>query len=473
MRNTFIKLLIFCLILIVGVSSVSAQESTTLQFMKGVPQSDLQNPALHNDSCKVVISLPVLSGMYLDFNSGFAVNDLMHKGTGILADSLVLDIEKFYNAIKTTNTVEQQLSIPMFYLGIRSKKSFFSLGITEKEIAQFGFDKRLVTLIKDGNAPYIGQNYDMGSQNINAIHYREYSLGYSKELMNNKLTIGIKVKALFGKSAIQTKRWNMKVETAADISYVNLNSDMKINMSAPATVKYDQDGYFSKMENDNFKIKDYLLQKGNKGMAFDLGAVYKPSPKITLSGSIIDVGKISFKTDVNNLTYAWTYKWEGIDISNSIDKSNANYKDPNDLLKDETKKIENSFNPKQSEIGSQAFDVTLPTKIYLGGTYQLNSTLNIGLLDRLYKNGNFSQNTVTLSANTMLGKFFGLSGSYSIIGSSYSNLGLGMVFNMGIIQLYMVSDNVLALADPSKAKYANARVGLNFLFGKKYAPEDK
>ena len=63
MKNIHIKIVVISLILMVKLSTVSAQESTTLQFMKGMPQSDLLNPALHNDSSKVVIGLPGFSGM--------------------------------------------------------------------------------------------------------------------------------------------------------------------------------------------------------------------------------------------------------------------------------------------------------------------------------------------------------------------------------------------------------------------------
>ena len=470
MKSTYIKSLIFSLILVVIFSSVSAQESTTLQFMKGVPQSDLQNPALHNDSSLVVVGLPGLSGAYFDFSSGFAVNDLFHKGTGIRADSLVTDIYTFHDALKTTNSVQQNFSMPLFYLGMWSKKSFFSFGITEKEIARFSFDKSLVTFIRDGNEPYIGQNFDLGNLDINAIHYREYALGYSNELIKNKLTIGAKIKVLYGKSAIKTERMNMKVETAADASYLNLRSDMKINMSAPVSVEYDQDGYFSGMNGDHVGKSNYLLQKGNKGMAFDLGAVYKPTPKITISGSIIDIGKISFKKDLISLTTVSTYKWEGVDFSKSIDDSKADYVDASDLLKDETKKMEKEFKPKKSEFGSEAFDMSLPTRIYLGGTYQINDKFNVGLLDRWYKNGDIGKNTITLSANTLLGRFLSLTGTYSLIDGSNNNIGAGMAIRLGAAQLYLVSDNLLAM-DVSKAKYANVRFGMNLLFGRNHKPK--
>jgi hypothetical protein len=468
MKSIFIRSIIISLILISVFSSVSAQESMSLQFMKGIPQSDLQNPALHNDSSIIVIGLPGLSGAYFDFNSDFTVNDLFHKGTGIRADSLITDIEKFHDALKETNSIDQNFSLPLFYLGFRVKKSFFNIEISDKEIAQFTFDKKLVTFIKDGNAPYIGQNFDMGSLNINTIHYREFAFGYSKELIKNKLTVGVKAKFLYGKSAIQTERMNLKLETASDGSYLNLSSDMKINMSMPVTVEFDSDNYFSGMNGDNMNGKDYMLQNSNTGFAFDLGAVYNLTRKITLCGSIIDVGKISFKKNINSITHVSNYKWEGIDFSKSIDNSKSDYIDPSDLVDDEMKKIGNSFKPKTNEFSSNPFNVNIPTKIYLGGTYQINKKLNIGLLDRLYKNVDISKNTVTLSANTILGNFFSLTGSYSIIGDGYKNVGLGMAIRLGLMQVYLAGDNLLALADISKTKYANARLGINFLFGRSH-----
>ncbi|HAH26010.1 MAG TPA: hypothetical protein DCL77_19995 [Prolixibacteraceae bacterium] len=468
MKNRYIKTLIASLILVFGYSFLSAQESTTLYFMRGVPQSDLQNPALHNDSSAVVVGLPGLSGMSVGLNSPFAFRDLFHKGTGDYADSLVTDMESFHRALKSTNSVQQNFTVPLFYLGFRHKKSFFSLGISEKEVAQLTFAKNMVTFIKDGNAPYMGQNFDLGDIQMNAIHYREFALGYSNELIKNKLTVGIKVKALYGKSALQTERMDLQVETAADGSYLNLRSDMKINLSAPVTASFDSVNYFSGLENGNDNPKDYMLQHENKGMAFDLGAVYKLTPKITLSGSIIDMGKISFKKDVISIDHVSNYKWEGIDFSKSLDDTKPDYVSQSDLIDNEMTKFGNSFKPKKSEFGTEAFKMTIPTKIYLGGTYQFTDKFNLGLLDRLYKYGEMSKNTLTLSANTMLGEYFSLSGSYSVVGNSYNNLGLGMGIRCGFMQLYMVSDNLLAM-DPAKAEMVNFRFGINLLFGRKHA----
>ena len=456
------------LFLMLSFSVVSAQESTTLQFMKGMPQSSLQNPALHNDSSKVVIGFPGLSGMYFDFSSDFAINNLIHKGTGSLADSLVMDIEGFHNSLKETNSIQQNFSMPLFYLGIRSKQSFFSFGITEKEMARFTFAKSLITFIKDGNAPYMGKNFDLGNLDMDAFHYREFAFGFSKELAKKKLTVGAKAKILYGKFAIQTQQMNLKVETAADGSYLNLRSDMNINISGPVTPEYDADNYFTNLNTDDLEPGNYLMHKGNVGMAFDLGAVYKLTPKIIFSGSIVDIGKISFKNDNHNLNHVSNYKWEGIDFSHSLDESKADYVEPRDLADAEFEKLKSSFNPQKGEFSANAFDMSLPTKIYFGGTYSISDHLGFGVLDCLYNNGSISRNSLTFSANTMLGNFFSLTGSYSMIGNSNNNLGLGMAIRLGFMQMYLVSDNLMALNDPAKAEFVNARFGMNFLFGRKH-----
>jgi len=467
MKKFLCKIIITGLILGFLAPTLSAQESMSLQFMKGMPQSNLMNPALHNDSSKFIVGIPVMSGAYYDMNSGFAIDDLMHKGTGLLSDSLVLDLEKFQGSLRSSNHVHQQFSLPILYLGLRIKKSFISFGISEKAMTQLSFNKSLVNFLIEGNAGYMGQTQDLGNLEMDAFHYREYALGYSYQLLNNKLTIGLKTKLLFGKFAFQTEQMHLSVETANNGSYVNLNTEMKINLSAPVNLEYNPDNYYSGMNRDDSSTKDYLLENGNKGLAFDLGAVYKLTPKITLSGSVIDLGKISFTNKTVNLDHVSSYKWEGIDFSKSIDKGSSEYVKPADLFDAEFNKLKDTFRPVKSEFSSEAFDVTIPTKVYLGGTYDLNKQLNFGLLDRVFMFNGYHQNTFTLSANAMFLDFLSLTGSYSFVGNSSNNLGLGMAIRAGFLQIYAVGDNVLAVHDPSKVEFANVRFGISFLFGRK------
>lgn len=463
--NTIRILFIFCILLSTGMAS-RAQETTTMHFMKGMPQSTLYNPALHNDSSAVFIGLPGLSGVYVGLNSDFAVNDLIHYGTGNMSDSLIIDIDGFHNGLKDQNYFRQSMDVSLFHLGFRTRKSFISFSVNEKQSASIGFSKSFITFLKDGNGPHMGE-FDLGDLDFSVWHYREFALGFSRELMNGRMSVGVKAKALFGKAALQTERLNFKVNTASDGSSVLLQTDMALDFSAPVTPEYDESDFFKGFE-DNFMADEYILGADNMGVAFDLGAVFKVTPKLLVTASVVDLGSIPFKTNVYNVKHQQSYSWEGLDFSNSLDDTKPGYISAGDMLDTEMDKLEAVVRPKRNEISSNSFTLSLPTKVFIGGTYALNNQLSFGLLDRLYLHNGQTQNSLSLTANAMLGKFFSVTGSYSAISGTYDNLGLGIALRLGFLQFYMVNDNLLALADPAKAQFVNVRFGMNLLFGRNY-----
>ena len=385
-----------------------------------------------------------------------------------MSDSLVVDITGFHDALKDQNYFRQNFEMSLFHLGFRTKNVFVSFSINEKESAQFGFEKKFITFLKDGNASSMGAVQDLGELSFNAYHYREFALGVSHEVMNGRLSIGARFKALYGKFALQTNKLNFQVETAQDGSSVKLTTDMQLDFSAPLVPEYDENNYFNGFEDDTFTANDYILNSDNMGMAFDLGAVFKVTPQITLSASIVDIGKIPFKTNVYNVSHLESYTWEGLDFSNSLDDTDPNYISADDMIDNEMEKLEAVVKPKRSEITTNTFNMSIPTKVFIGGTYALSDKLNFGLLDRMYMYNGETNNSITLSANALLGRFFSVTGSYSAMSGTYDNLGLGMALRLGFLQLYMVNDNLLALADPAKAQFVNVRFGLNILFGRNY-----
>ena len=121
------------MILLATTITTSAQEGMNMYFMKGMPQSTMYNPALHNDSSAVVFGLPGLSGIYLGLNSDFAVNDLIRYGTGNMSDSLILDFDGFHKVLKDQNYFRQNLEISLFHLAFRTRNTFVNFSINEKE----------------------------------------------------------------------------------------------------------------------------------------------------------------------------------------------------------------------------------------------------------------------------------------------------------------------------------------------------
>jgi hypothetical protein len=71
---------------------------------------------------------------------------------------------------------------------------------------------------------------------------------------------------------------------------------------------------------------------------------------------------------------------------------------------------------------------------------------------------------MALGIQQQVGRWFNVTGTYSMQGRSFGNIGVGLGIKTGGFQLYMVTDNVFAYMIPTKSKIANARVGFNVIF---------
>ena len=457
------KIQFLFLLSILGMVAGNAHaQPNTMYFMKNVSQTWEMNPANTGIESGWHFSMPGFSSMDLTMNTnGWKYSDLIHMGTGQYADSLIVDLDKFYNRLDDSNFMYEKINYSLFTLGFRTGKHVFNLGITEKEFANPFFGKNMVALIKNGNAPYLGTSFNTGSFGLNGIHYREIALGYAYDL-NKKLTLGMTAKVLFGLAAAQSKDINMLVQAPGDASYLNVEGSGQLNVSGPFQFYTSPDGLIDSISS-NIDAGSYLTNTGNMGFAVDMGAVFKPNDKVTLSASIIDLGSIGWKTDVTNLTLNGQFSYEGVNIDNSLNKNDPNYKSPSDAFKDLGDSIKHAFSIDNT---NNTFSTAIPVKVYIGGSYQVNPNIEVGGLARARIYNSQASLSFTASGNAYWGDFFSLSASYSIIEGSYTNLGLGFGLRGGPVQFYIVTDNVLTAFDPANASSLNLRFGLNFLIGR-------
>lgn len=455
------KIQFLLLLPILGMIAGNAHaQPNTMYFMKNVSQTWEMNPANTGIENGWHFSMPGFSSVDMTMNTnGWRYSDLIHMGTGQYADSLIVDLDKFYNKLDDSNFMYEKVNYSLFTIGFRTGKHVFNFGITEKEFANPFFGSNLVALVKNGNAPYLGTSFNTGAFGLNGIHYREFALGYAYDL-NKKLTLGITGKVLFGLAAAQSKDINMSVQAPGDASYLSLEGSGQFNVSGPLTFYTSPDGLVDSVET-HFN-GSYMTNTGNMGFAVDLGAVLKPNDKVTLSASIIDLGSIAWKTDVTNLTLNGQFTYQGVNIDNSLNKNDPNYKSPSDAFSDLRDSIKHAFSIDNT---SNSFNTAIPVKIYVGGSYQVNPNIEVGGLARARIYNSQASLSFTASGNAYWGDFFNLSASYSIIEGSYANLGLGIGLRGGPVQFYMVTDNVLTAFDPANASSLNFRLGLNFLVG--------
>lgn len=457
MRNSLIIIIVVAVAIVLLSPVRLKSQPNTLYFMKGVPQTKDLNPARPGIESGFYISMPLFSKLDLSVNTNnWSYSDLIHWGTGTRADSLVLDLNTFLSATDNSNFIMESASLTLLEGGFKKGKNFFALSITERELAEFFFHKDLVRLINYGNYPYLGTVYSSGTFGIGAQHYREIAFNYSRDI-SKKLTIGGTAKILFGIGAIQTNGVNVKVASPPTGEYLDVITNGKGNISAPINFNYDNNGYINSITN-NFDAGKYFNNYGNPGFAVDLGFGYHVNKKFEFSMSMIDLGAISWKTNTSRLTENKRFLYRGIQIA---DPSMATLPFIETLINQMGDSLRDAFRPDSSHIG---FSTLLPVKLYIGGDYKLSDNVSLSGLARVRMYNNLFHTSFTASTNVYLLNGISLTGSYSIMESTFDNLGAGIGFRAGPFQLYAASDNIFSPFYPSRARNMNLRVGINFIF---------
>ena len=461
-----ILLIAWAIISLVGV--VNAQDgNNTSYFLSNLPQRYRLNPA-YQPEYNAFVGLPALSGISVNYlNSSFTPEDLLKKR----GDSIYMDIDKFYKTLHKRNYISFNNENSILSVGFKAKSWYATLDITQRNDFLFRYNKDIFTFLKYGNADH--PNMDFGKLGVNANSYLELAIGLSKKV-NDKLTVGGRLKYLVGIANVNMTDSDLSVTTENDGS-LRLHSRQNIKVTAPVRIVNDMTGLpFApnkpidwdnfEFNTDNLGVSD-ILSTRNPGFAIDLGGEYKFNDRINLFASLTDLGFIRWGNEEFNYNFYQntSFKWDGADISNSVNKDDENYKSMSDAFDDLTDSLKNNF--RLSSKGG-AYTTMLSPKLYLGATYQLNRTFNVGGLFRAsLMNGMFIP-SLTGSINGRLIKNVSASVSYSITRGSYTNIGAGLTAKLGPFQLYVETDNLLA-CNYTNTQSASARFGINLLFGHK------
>jgi len=474
--NKIISLVLITVFSIFLSKTIYAQENTTY-FIKNLHQSHYTNPAFQSN-CSGFIGLPAISAMNVDFtNTGFAYKHLIHQGEGDYSDSLIIDLNGLKEKLGTNNYFFMNTHTPVLGLGFWIKDSYFTFDIANKTNMYISYPGNLIKLI-DGNGSFIGANNPLEINDIapNASSYNEYSFGLSKRI-THRLTIGGKFKLLGGIANISSKSSDISI-TTGDITYdLDIATDLDVKASFPIKTTTDNDGNITGIEEfETSQIVGSLFSFKNFGAAFDLGANYQFNDKIKFFASITDLGFISWKRNSINLKQNESFSYSGMGLEFLLGSSEAETNTENEnengneneetedsgALSGMTDSLMNFLKLNETNIN---YFTSLPTNIYIGGTYEITNSLNLGLLSKTYFYNRKLHQAVTLSANLSPAEWFSTTLSYSMMNRSYNNIGLGFAIKGGPFQFYLVTDNLNTFLSPKSAKSFNLMFGLNIIIG--------
>lgn len=416
-------------------------QGLTLYNMDFVPQSMRLNPG-QIEKNKFSISILPMPNMGLGYvNNGFVFSDLIQNGNSFNPENML-------SQLGDQNYMSVRANIDLLSFSFRIKqKHHFNFNVTERVNFAFDYSKNFMTLLAKGTYAdeFIGNSVSMQGTGFRFFHFREYGAGYTHQ-HNEKLSYGGRLKMLQGMSNFRNQQ--------TDITLTNNPDDLAI--TATSSIVIQTAGLGFAVDSTKEFSADYFTNFENLGMAIDLGGVYQLNEKIKLSASIIDLGVIRWKTDAaryaNNKA---EFTFDGIDLERYLEEGSDYIDELQDSLQD-------IFGLKKT---AENYNTSIISQVNVGGEYQLNKFFTGGLLFHGdYFNNKFFP-SYTAFTKTNLGNHVQLMLNYSVLNRSYNNVGVGTAINMGPIQIYAVTDNLLGVTQMDYAKNLNVRFGMNVVTG--------
>ena len=453
--SSFIKWIFYTVISLTGHALTMGQQNNTLFFMHSIPEANYVNPAVQID-CGVFIGLPLVSSFHANFaNSGFVLNKAITLYTdGTVARKDNLRVGNFPSLKYFLSEIHSVL----FAAGVKKGNNYYNFTITEKNNTHLGYTADLVSFIYRGSEEFEGQAVALKGTTAMLNHLREYAFGMSR-IFNENLTVGVKVKLLFGKFNFTTGNSSFGVFIEEGTQDILFDLDGGFNSSLPWALQSQGFSAYRFEETYPATWLSRMMNRNNPGVALDIGFIYRYNNLWTFSGSLLDAGLIWYRSNLSN------YGLQG----------NERYQGPfgqGRITGDYLWNVFDDWNFNMDEsLSADPYVFALDPRLYLGASRQLNEKYKVNFLlyNRLLPGK--LQTGATLSVTTDPEKTWKGSASWSYMNNSLFNLGLGVMYGKNPVQLYAVTDNIFGFILPLSTKNVNLRIGINLILGCRDKPD--
>ena len=469
MKNLFTCILMFWVIVF------NAQNKQVLYGLEEVPQSMLLNPGSIVDN-DYHFGIPFLSQIHFNGgSSGVSVYDIFKESGGDINERIRNKIFELKNTDFFTAT--QQLDILNF--GWKNKKDiYFSAGVYQEFDFILYFPKDLAILAWEGNANYIGKEFDLGEISTTGELLTVYHLGINKKI-TKELTLGVRGKIY--SSMLSFRSTNNKGTFVTRTSETDNNIYEHIVNGADINVQTT--GIASLEDLEGSQVMSEVLGRaflgGNLGIGLDLGGTYEINEKWAASASFLDVGAIFYTKDVESYQVKGEYTLDGIELlfpplgdgettppyyDDLIDEIEDTF--PVDTLNNSYTKFRPvKFNASvKYNFGKEIGGDEACNCLKMGENQTFNQSVGFQYYNIFRPKG--PQIAATLFYYRRFSDHISAKATYTLDSYSYSNLGLGLVANMGWVNFYITADNLQWYQNIAKAKSVSLQLGFNIIIDK-------
>ena len=462
------------------------QQDFILYHMPSIPQITQVDPASFPDS-KLDIGLPIISSVYGSaFNTGFAFSDILTQDAN---GNVMPDVNGAMSKMRENNFLVLNANTDLLFLGFRKGNNFYSFNVTEKVDFTFNYPKDLIIMALEGNGNnLLGKRASFDGLGMDFTHWREYAVHWVHDV-DHKFSYGARLKYLYGMENFNTQVSYMGITTDQNTHALTFDMNFEFQSAGLPLVIFDDsinaigaiDTTQSMMTQAGFtdgNISNYLFGRQNNGVGIDLGFNYHVNDKLLLEASVLDLGFISWNQYTSNSNLSeWDYTYSGIEDAITVFGNGSSVQFLKDVLEDS---IEMSLK-ENFTYSTPSYRTALRTKIYASMEYIVDHNNFISLTGYSSFVRNRWRRGLGLAYNFHLGNFLSATASYSIYNRSYSNVGIGISLNAGPLEIYFLTDNILALGtlnlldnartnsmnvDIEKVKNGQLHFGVNLTFGR-------
>jgi len=469
------------ILLLLGMVTAYAQNRQLLYDFYEIPQALLLNPGVKSFQ-QWHAGIPMASSLSLQAgSSGITVQDLF-ANDGL--DFTTKFRDRVINGLSQNDEFSGSMMVELLGGGFRSgnnEADYVSFGIyTEGFLSQF-WPRDPAILAFEGNANNLNRRFNLNHLASQGELVTVFHFGINRKI-NQKWTVGARAKLY--SSMVSFKSTNNEGYFVTTVGQNNLLRNTFVADLRLRTSGIDELVDVLSSDTASNREAARLLQKrallgGDLGIGMDFGFTHQWNRQTFITGSILDVGFIRHKKDVQNYTLRGAVTNEGIEIALPRDILNLTSNIWEELVDDIAARVpletdEDSYiamrplklytsirhNFGERVLIGESCDCDVPSDTPEGRFDYLNSVG--GQLFAMHRPRGL-QTALTAFYQRRFGNVLALKATYTIDKYSPTNLGMGMNLQLGKFNFYVLADNLLGFRNIANSHYQSFQLGFNII----------
>ncbi len=444
------KKIILSIVMVCAECGVMAQ-SLTSYYMPDAIERRNHNIAFAPE--RGYFAIPLVGSTNIGLNGNLSVSSLVYQNSAgnlvTLLDGGISSADALGDLNKGANFTAIESRFELFNFGAycKDKSSFWSFNMGLRTNASISLPYELFEFMK------LGKESNISDINMYMESFMDVGFGYSRRLMDDKLTVGGRVKVLMGLASANLNISKFDVDMNEEQWAVEAAGELDVY--GPGITN---DGAIVGEEFDFDNLDIATFKPAGMGFAVDLGAEYEVMDRLKVSLAVNDLGYIKWKQacGVSAVMDMAPVTFEGVDVSGdgTVVEPDFNFDDL-------------TLNNAESKSSTRFMQASLN----MGGEYSfLDELFGVGVLYSIKFWEAKTMHNFVLSGNVRPISWFTFGASYGMTNGS-NTLGLAINLSPSWFNLYLASDFLLckktAQYIPINQSAMNLSLGLAIPIGKR------